>query len=93
MKTDKNSRTHSTTSGAPSQPEQAVSDNNPRNEYEIQLHLTEYKYATVIIEAASLEEAEEMADEIEVGDDEWRNADRDAYVYAVKLVEKGEGNE
>ena len=46
MNNDKNSH-HLTPSGTPAHPEQTVPDSNPKKRFEIELHLTQYKYAKI----------------------------------------------
>jgi hypothetical protein len=68
MKTDKNSRTHSTTSGTSSHPEQTVPDTNPSRkdgQYLVHLFWTHTDEAYLTITAKSQAEAEEKASEIE----------------------------
>jgi hypothetical protein len=72
MNNDKNSHPI-TPSGTTAHPEQTLPDNNqPKaaqsrkrlKKFEVELNFTQYSEATVIIEAASLAEAEKKADEI-----------------------------
>lgn len=88
MKTDKNSQT-ATQSGTPAHPEQTFPDNNSKKRYEVELHLTQYKYARIIVEADSLEDAEEKAEAEAYEANKWEIADQDQYVYGVNPIEGG----
>jgi len=90
MKTDKNSRTQ-TRAGSDAHPEPAIPDTNQTRKYEITLHYTQYNYATAVIEAVSLAEAEAKAAGIEVK--EWIKADGDLYVYSIEPISERQSHE
>ena len=93
MKNDKNSH-QITPSGTTAQPQQTVPDNNHSNKYEVTLRWTQYNIAKVIIEAASLAEAEEKAEEIESDEiDDWNPVDGELYVDSVEPVSEGKSHE
>lgn len=86
MKYDKNSH-QITSSGTTAHPEQTVPDNNRRKKFKVELSYTQTCSAIVIVEAASLAEAEEMADEIDSGDIEnWEPEHGDLHVCSVEAV-------
>ena len=92
MKTNQNNQI--TPSEIPPQSGQVISDNNPLKKYEVEVYLTEYKYATVILEAASEDEAGDKA--LELTDEElggWKLADRDQYVASVEPVSEGKSHD
>ena len=93
MKKDKNSRT--TSQGLLAQnDERAVSDTNTCKKYKATLFWTQHNQATVIIEANSLAEAREKADEIDSDEiDDWNPCDGDLYVDSVEPVKGGKAHE
>jgi len=78
MKTNTNTPT---TSGTMPKPGHAISDTNPRKQYVVEWHYTQYNYARVIIEATSLQ------------DEKWTQADGDSYIYSVEPVSGGQIHE
>ena len=91
MKTDKNSRT-TTTSGTLPQPEQTVSDSNQREQYEVTLILTQRSSGSVIIEASSAEEARREAEKInEVFN--WEIYEDEMTIESVKLASEGNSHD
>ena len=87
---EKNTNTP-TTSGTMPKPGHAISDTNPRKQYVVEWHYTQYNYARVIIEATSLQEAEQKAENTEV--EKWTQADGDSYIYSVEPVSGGQIHE
>jgi len=92
MNNDKNSH-QITSSRTTAHPEQTVPDSNPKKRYEVELHLTQYKYAKIIVEADSPEEAEEKSEAEAWEANKWQIADQDLCVYHVELVEGGQDND
>jgi hypothetical protein len=73
---------------------QADNDTNPLHKYEAELFATRYETAKVIIEARSLEEAEQQAEEkLENDEIDWQGVSGDAYVDSVTPVEGGQGHD
>jgi len=65
-----------------------------KKKYEVRLYWTQYNHATLIIEAQSLAEAEEMADNIESEDvDDWNPVEGELTVDSIEPVEGGQDNE
>ena len=92
MKTDKNSRTQSTTSGALSHPELAVPDTNSSVKYKVTLILAQRSSGSVLIEAASLEDARKQAEVIsEVFN--WEIFEDEISVESIELVSGGQSHE
>ena len=96
MKTHKNSRTATTREGhlSKSELERAVPTTNAKKKYEIRLYWTQYNHATLIIEAQSMAEAEEIADNIESEEvDDWNPVEGELTVDSIEPVEGGQDNE
>jgi hypothetical protein len=73
---------------------QTAADTNQLKKFEVELHWTQHNTATVIVEASSHAEAEEMADEIQSDEvDDWNPVDGDLSVESVELVDGGDRHE
>ncbi|MGD0816194.1 MAG: hypothetical protein ABSA83_21590 [Verrucomicrobiota bacterium] len=89
MKTDTNTPT---SSAANAHDGQTAADT--KKKYEVTLFWTQHNIGEVIIEADSLAEAEEMADEIESDEiDDWNPTDGEIWVDSVEPIEGGQDNE
>jgi hypothetical protein len=65
--------------------DRAGNDTNQMKKFEVILGFTQYSKATVIIEAATLEEAEEKADELGADEiDDWNPFDGEVFVHSVE---------
>jgi hypothetical protein len=93
MKTDKNSRTHSTTSGTPSHPELTVPDTNQKKHYAVHFNLAQQYAGRLIIEATSLEEVRQLAGQIEMDAVDWQPYEDTLTIDEIAQVEGGESHE
>lgn len=85
MNTRKNTPT---SSAANAHEEQTAADTNQLRKFKVELQFTQYNFATVFIEAASLAEAEEKADEIQSDEIEWDSISADFSVFSVQSLTK-----
>jgi len=98
MKTDKNSRTQST-SGTDTHPEQAIPDTNPTprtRKYRVHLYWIHTEEAFLTIMAESQAEAEEKASEIEsddLSDDDLNGIGGEVEINSVTLINEGQSDE
>lgn len=69
-------------------------DTNKLQKFEVILTWTQHNHATTIIEAVSLEQAEEVADAIQSEDIvKWKPMYGELYVHSVEPVEGGKEND
>ena len=91
MNTENNQPTRSTPEP---HPESTGRDNDLKQKFRVKLHWTQLSTAIVILKADSVEQAEELADKIDMeAIEEWQPCDGDMYVQSVELMEEGLNND
>ena len=98
MKTDKNSRTQ-TTSGTDTHPEQAIPDSNQPGTYKnyfVKIYWARFDEGSHVVRAKSQAEASENALKIEaadLSDDRFNPIESVIQVASIKLIEEGQSDE